>query len=179
MNLTFQDAAWCYILTVPDLTTGKNYAPGTADYYGRVDPATGYPYTYVTEGPDKHGTHKVSRDLGLSLVYPERVFFAAEDDHGVALATVDELFAQLQRISFRPSGGFWHPTWLYRGWAKGATTWRLALRAHADIGPRWYNVQEHLLKLPSDAQVTPSHNRPWLDIYLDDDAVAPLIPSKN
>ena len=168
MNLTFLEGAWCYIQTVPNLTTGKNYAPGSADLYGRVDPVTGYYYTYVTEGPGKHGMHKVSRDLGLSLVYPERLFFTAEDDHGVALDTVPELFAQLQRINFRPSEGFWHPTWLFRGWSKGATTWRLALRAHTDIGPRWYNVQEHLPKLPAAAQVTPSSDRPWLDIYLND-----------
>jgi hypothetical protein len=174
MNLTFQEAAWCYVFAVPDYRTGKNYKPGAADTYGRVNPADGHYYTYLTEGlhQDRHGRftggHKVSRDLNLSFVYSERVFFAAEDDEGKAVDTAEGLYEQLARIKFYPPEGFWEPTWLFRGWSKGATAWRLALRAHTDIGPRWYNVVEALAKLPPEIQQTPSRGRKFVDLYLED-----------
>lgn len=166
MNLTFLENAWCFLFSTPDLKNGGRHLPGVKDTYGRSDPETGAYYLYLTDGR-RAGQYVVSRDCEMSHVYSERVFVYGEDEHGVSVSDPEVLREKLKVMGFNCVHQ-WEHVILHRGWAQGATTWRHALRAHTDYGPRWYDVLTRLDKLEPPWQVVPTPGLQAADVYCPD-----------
>lgn len=150
-TLNFWNGGWCYLYSLPDLGRGveedpetgetvlPRLEPGHAAKFGRTHPDTGAYYICLTQGTDpRTGKSKISRDYDASLVYPERVFVWGEDNDGEPMSR-EEVQEIVSLLGLRGKG-FWEAVEIHHGYNRGQPTWHCALRAHTDMGVRWWDV---------------------------------------
>jgi hypothetical protein len=144
IQLTFIYTGWSYIHTLPNLRKGGNMVPGVKATYGCTAP--GHPETYriaLPVGKSDQGEWQVERGSDISLIYPERVFVYARDDHGKSIPDRERIYVALLAAGIRAEG-FWNLVEIHRGYDRGEPLWDYGLRSHTDIGPSWGDVEPRI-----------------------------------
>jgi hypothetical protein len=169
--LCFTSVMWAYLQGMPLDRMQRRGMPGRKAMYGwaaqdeEADKCaeTDDYYVGISEAFDRP---LGSRDLDYGPFYPERLFAFATDSHDAPLPreNLRELLAQLK---LRDK---WEPCRVWRGYRSGEPVFFHALRAHADWGCTWRDVQPYALRekeLPAAWYSGTQHGRYW-SAHIDD-----------